>query len=244
MQIYTYEGFSAPRHWQVDAQEMNFFYPHENGNHAAISVQLQGGKVLAECKVEFDDPTNFANTYPLVLEAVDKFVSYLVYRWGIRFWCHLETVVHPDGAKRLLVEQLRAPATTGPLTISSDELSAMASKAPEVMDVLRDFRRAHDNRFLSAVYYARTLEGLRNAIAPGVDPKKGWVAMQTALRFKKSYAEFVTKLSRGGRHGELRACSQEENVQMMERCTQLIDRYIHLKTLGVAALPETFPTLD
>jgi hypothetical protein len=80
---------------------------------------------------------------------------------------------------------------------------------------------------------------------PGEDNKAGWIKFREALRVTQHWIKPLTDKSISNRHGELKALSGEERVFLMKRSWTLVYRFVRLRSLNAAGLPDSdFPVLN
>jgi hypothetical protein len=109
---------------------------------------------------------------------------------------------------------------------------------------LNDLVTANTLPHYSPVTCARTIEGLRHLIAPGLQPKDGWSSLRQNLNIDENYLKFITDHSKGPRHGDPQHIPGAITTDIITRTWVIMNRFLEYRKRGNDALPiSEFPML-
>jgi hypothetical protein len=96
----------------------------------------------------------------------------------------------------------------------------------------------------ATVRCGRAVDAIRHHMAPQNDRKAGWPAMRDNLNLTQQYLEFITDVSKGPRHGEVKSNTFSTSQEVLNRAWTVMNRFLEFKIRGNQQLPlPEFPIL-
>jgi hypothetical protein len=162
----------------------------------------------------------------------------------------LESVVKPNGTKyniqadRANLEPLAtAFHTDSDGSIDINQVLPTILKNPAVFMALKDIVEAIP-AYESLVNCARSIEGIRQAMAPTSDRKVGWKMLRDNLNLSQDFLGFVTDSSIRPRHGDPLDIPFSVINESIRRSWMVMNRFLEFKKRGDQNLPlSEFPFL-
>lgn len=211
-------------------------------------VKIQDNNVTIDCEV--DNFEKEKHLTPIVMRAYDTAratIDLMSFASGNGLVFVLDTFTDPDGKTTVVAPQqpdLAALSTAVARPEDFDKVLRLILTEPPVFLALRDLIDAITQWHRAPVNTARVLDGLRNLIAPGEEPKKSWSKLRALLRVEESYLKFVTDTSAAPRHGDPTHISGAVTRDVSARAWTMFNRYLEYRKRGNQPLPESeFPIL-
>jgi hypothetical protein len=160
---------------------------------------------------------------------------------------HINTFIHPDGTEEFLMN--RADELYGIVSeYTLHDIDGIFQQVAGDVDfsmALNDMTDAITRPRTTAVCCARTLDTIKNLLAPDLRGKQGWRVVQEALRADESYLQHISTASSSSRHGKHEFLPVEEAEEILRRTWILVDRYFYLRLHSQKELPvDKFPLLS
>ena len=221
-----------------------------------FEVQIQNSKVVVICQT--NKWVKADHLMPIFMRALDTaraIVDVFAFSEGVGLTLMFTQLVEPNGQTSQLwpeqpelaalataVKNIGTPAT--PADNNLDKVMRLAIQNVTVFRALRDLIDAITQTHVSPHACGRAMEGIRHVIAPGIERKKAWPIMLTALNIDRGYLEVITDTSIGPRHADPEHISGAVCHDIAVRSWTIMNRFFDYLKRGSQPLPQTdFPLL-
>ncbi len=219
-----------------------------------VTIQIQDSAIDVKCVAErLEEPDIFSYAFKVVYDLARASVNMMSFASGITFAVVIDEIIHTDGTKRpfaiqhLHLAKLCTSYSMGPPSETNGFMDMMKIVFAEpalflALDRLIMATSVHD---LVAVNSARSIEGLRHAMAPaGMSRDQEWERFRTNLNLDKQYLRLITDHSVSARHGEGTFIPGTITSEIISRAWTIMNRFLEFRKKGNLPLPVAdFPLL-
>jgi hypothetical protein len=206
--------------------------------------KIENSDVHVECEVNrCDTSEDLAAIWMRALDLVRGAVDLVCFATGTGATVTLDTFINAEGARSTLLsknERLSGICTAFRLGEKCGDLYKFLNivlTEPGLFMALNDLVTANTLPHYSPVTCARTIEGLRHLIAPGLQPKDGWSSLRQNLNIDENYLKFITDHSKGPRHGDPQHIPGAITTDIITRTWVIMNRFLEYRKRGNDALP-------
>jgi hypothetical protein len=163
---------------------------------------------------------------------------------GLGLTTVLETVIKPDGLLynlhdyypnlEALVTVLRAQEHG---VIDVDAVLQIVLSDPTIFIAMTDLVQSLTMFKEAPVRCARAVDAIRHYMAPQNDRKAGWPAMQENLNLSEPFLKYITEVSKGPRHGDVKGDTFIAGQEARNRAWITMNRFLEFKKRGNQRLP-------
>ncbi len=231
----------------VDDHPLLTWRSEELGFVMTCSVQIQNNEVAIDCDIDRFEPSLLT---PVVMRAYDTaratidLISFTTAN-GLIFL--LDTFIDAAGNATAVAPQqpeLAALSTAMSAPGDFDRVLRMILAEPALFLALRDLIDAITQWHRAPVNTARVLDSLRHLIAPGEEPKAGWLKLRDKLQIDEAYLKYVTDHSAPPRHGDPAHIPGTITREVTARAWNVFNRYLEYRKRDNGPLPlGEFPLL-
>jgi hypothetical protein len=219
-------------------------------------VNIVNSRMEVECELDkWNKDLHFMPVYMRAMDIARAHTDLFSFQWAIGLTVTFETFIDTNGSESaLLVQQpeLKDFATstineTSPQHFNENNFDIVLRRVIEnfsAMGALHDLNEAITQTHASPRACGRAVEGIRQAIAPGLERKKGWAQMNETLRIDRSYLDLITDTSIGPRHADPAHVTGARCREITKRSWIIMNRFLEYLKRGSQPLPESeFSTL-
>jgi hypothetical protein len=202
-----------------------------------------------DVQVELDRlPSDYSLIHDLAHNMGRACVDILSFATGSYLSIYFDKFVAPDGETKNI--DYKSSAVAGICTVcdanSAPELYQMLSlviSEPDLLMALNDLIEGLRPN-LPAVNCGRVIDALRNIVARGEDPKKGWAKLGEMINVDAAYRKFISDLSIKPRHAERIYIDPPTTEEILKRTWTIMNRFLEFRKRGNQPLPlADFPML-
>jgi hypothetical protein len=237
----------------TDVPQMNWVVS-ELGITMDLSVHITKSIVEVDCDVTRYQDEYIVHLYMRAFDLARACVDMAAFSTGHSLTVVLDTFVKPDGTAGPLLftdAALAAECTAFKMNpVTDDEKKAFGEVMrlvliePPLFMALNDLIQAISLPHHGPTNCARVLDGLRNLVAPGLEPKQGWPVFQSTVNADEAYLSFVTGHSKKPRHGDRTFIPGTITTDIAKRTWIVMNRFLEYRKRGNKPLPSAeFPWL-
>ncbi len=217
---------------------------------------VDGNTFLMKCEInKWNKDEHFLHVYMRSLDIARSLIDLGSFQSGIGMTILFETLIEPNGAQSQILSQhpeLGVLATSlrdkqqpqTPQDNSFDRIARLVVTSFPIGRALHDLTDSLRETHVSPLVCGRAMEGIRHAIAPGLERKKGWAKMNEALRIDRPYLDLIIDTSTGPRHADPEHIPGPICVEISIRSWTIMNRFFEYLKCGSQPLPEgEFPML-
>jgi hypothetical protein len=223
------------------------------GLQIRFKVSVQDWIVNVECHLEKYGPEHFNDISNGALDYAKTLINLIGFATGIGISVVFEYAILPDGEIAPIMtstpglDSLCTAYGLGPER--SDDLRSVIQMVIADRNLYKSFNDLIDTQItphISLINGARVIESIRWMIAPNIKRDgPAWVAMRKALNVSEAYLRWITKQSKGPRHGDPSQVSASAQLEATERAWKIMNRYLEYRKRGSQPLAEPeFPELN
>ena len=228
------------------------------GLHMRFNLSMENNNVCSvACDInKWNSAEILIHVYMRSLDIARAFVDLASFSTGIGLTILFDTLVDPDGNEtRLLLQhpELGALATSvkniqKPEKAEDnnyDRVARLVTTNYPVSRALHDLIDAIRETHVSPLVCGRAIEGIRHAMSPRLDRKKGWAQVRMSLRVDRSYLDLILDTSTGPRHADPEPIPGDVCIEISKRSWIIMNRFFEYLKRGSQPLPESeFPLLE
>lgn len=220
-----------------------------------FTFQIQVSVIRVFCDLnKWDATKHLVHVYMRALDLTRAIVDLASFDHGIGMTVLLETLVHNGKHDTIMFHQPNlSPISTAiknvmkPATASEnnfDKVLRHVFSDVSIFRALHDLVEAVAETHVAPLACGRAMEGIRHAIAPGLERKKGWTKMNHALRLERSYLDMILDTSTGPRHADPAHITGAVCIEITTRAWTIMNRFFEYLKRGSQPLAESeFPVL-
>ena len=219
----------------------------DKGVTVSAVVQVHDSAIDVECQLTYEPQQIEIERLLFRVEMlVNTHVDIASYMSGRGLTPCIEAVVLPNGERKPLhtFDHNLAPLCT---LAFSDILEMALHQEPLLALAMSDLAATIERPLLIPINCARAIEAIGHLVTPGLgdDDEARWNGLNQNLNLTPDYSRFVTKLSRGPRHGEWpERFLGNDLITARNRAWTVMNRFLEFRKCGKIPLssPE-FPLL-
>lgn len=242
-------GYIEPRQTLLNVENLT---PIEEINittsrKSIFTIAILHSVVSVQCEMEEFHEEEISQLYTRAVELSRTLVNLIAIRHGWGLTVHIDTFIHADGTEEFLMN--RADDLSGIISAYSlndiDGIFQQIACDVDFSMALNDMTDAISRPRTTAVCCARTLDTIKNLLAPGLKDKLGWRVVQETLRADEPYLQHISNASKSSRHGQHDYLPVDEAEELLRRTWTLVNRYFYYRLHPDKELPvEQFPQLS
>jgi hypothetical protein len=207
---------------------------------------IQNNEFTIECRLnKWDTGAIFIHVYMRAFDIISGFVDLAAFASGVGLTVMFETLTDPNGNRTQLVTQ--EPWLAAFATINQNNFDAVARFVitnHTISRALQDLVDSLKHTHVAPLVCGRAMEGVRHAIGPNLERKKGWAKMNAVLKIDRSYLDMIVDTSKGPRHADPTHIPGDVCVEISKRSWIIMSRFFEYLARNSQPLPEAdFPVL-
>ncbi len=219
-----------------------------------MSSQIRDSALEVSCNLDWYEPRFLSTLYARGMNLVRGCLDLCTFATGLGLVVVLDTIHFPDGTSAdINLQDTSLGALCTAFTIppkgqeENDELAdvlALVFKEPALLGALNDLGHIMAVHHQSPTNCGRVLDGLRKAIAPNEEPKRGWSMLRSALNLEQRYVEWVSDYAKNTRHGDRGHIPEQVVHEITQRTWRVMNRFLEYRKSGSQPLSlSDFPLL-
>jgi len=211
---------------------------------------IRHGVIHVECSTNRYTPEDFVHLLKVATDISQLTLDLIAFRSGFPTVAVLETFINEHGVPDPIINsnpQLTSIATALSLTDNNEFQNVFKILAEDwrAMCTLRDLIRAISSHHEAPINHGRTIEGIRNLMAPTLGRNQAWEVVRNNLNVADSYLRFITDKAIAPRHGDRGYLDGTTTGELATRTWTIMNRYIEFRKRGDKQLPKNeFPILS
>jgi hypothetical protein len=253
----TFKGRVLPEVVKIslsDIPTVSWQWPEAN-LAIGLSVRVNNSIVEVTCDVPHYKSDYLGELHRRAFDVARACVNLGAFSTGLGLIVIFEEYVLPDGAhsKILLntspdvlaqVTAFKIPAVTADERKLFEQVLTLVVREPALFMALNDLAETITVPHATAVNCGRVLDAVRNMVAPGAEPKKGWPILRDMLRVDEAYVIFISENSKTHRHGDRTRIDGPTTLEIQKRTWSIMNRFLEFRKQGNQQLPlAEFPLL-
>lgn len=221
------------------------------GLSVIFDTQIQNSVVYVKCELNRSDPNDLGRIVGMARDFVHASVDLISFSTGYSLRFVFETMIDSEGRLSSIANitpDLRPLCASFSFRDGSyAQVLQLVASDPSLFMALNDLVSSLESVHLLPINCARSIEGIRNSMAPTDMPtKQTWVYLRETLRVSENYLTMITDSSKGPRHGDRTTfISGATTSEISKRSWVLMNRFIEFRKRGSKPLPESeFPVLQ
>jgi len=255
MPIVFFKGRILPQVAIVNFPDVgNNFGSSDLGFPLIIKTRIRNSLVEVSCEVEKFEESHIGVLLGRAEDLVHACVDLGCFATGIGLQVEIDTVVRPDGTSGPIVKNdpklgqicsaYKIPAISPQQRQDFAEVLKIVLAEPALLGGMYDLANALVSYHQTPTNCGRVLDSLRKAVAPGLDPKKGWEVLRGIVNADNDYMKWVSEHATETRHGDRITKSEAVICEIRVRTWNVINRLVEYKKRGSQPLPiDMFPLL-
>jgi hypothetical protein len=248
-------GHVFPRGVLLNAELPDLDWIYQEGNATfSFKTKINNSTINVECSVETYRDNFFNEAYKRAIDLTRTACGLATFALGEGFVCVLEFVIMPNGVPVTL--RFNDPNLSGltksySLNPTSEnyakfqQIAQLIVTDPKLLATLHDLTEVVAIPHLGAVNAGRVVDSIRRQMFPSLKDAPAWQAMQRELNVSREYQEYISRVSKGPRHGERMFVSGQISQEVVRRAWVIFDRFLEYLRRGSIRLTDPeFPELN
>lgn len=223
-------------------------YRDVGGFEAEFDIEVRNGEVEVLCKNIQNDDDKFQLCIIRSLEIVTAIIDVFAFSKGWALSVMYDCTIIGDMLQPIALGEssVQKCCTAFSSQDGFDRIVEHVYQNFNLRFAFHDLVASLGNLNYSAIAAARAIDAIRQIMNPPGTPEKiGWETLRKKLVVEKSYLEFISRASRGPRHGDRGDTSGPIQMEVTYRAWTIMNRYLEFMNRGgTDQLPEhEFPLL-